>query len=485
MKTINLLPLFFCLNALMAQDYQPFQQAFAYYYEHSGYNLDYVVAIDSNSVSGDTLFNYETIELCDGTFSPDPLGKGMSINSQQDSFHILRKDGLNILILSTTQQGDNWVLFEDTGIQYIATHSQSIQQNLWDEVLDSVKLFYIMALDSLGDTLAYSGVNSFTLSKRFGMTSYFDPNLFPNSPQLELKGVAGQMREWGDQWLDEWQIYDYEQGDEFHTEKFNRNLSQPSTSGVSIEWEDIKLSRNKILSAEKDSIGRKYLIERTEIHDYITKRFDGSNLIQSDTILNLSQDTIELSIEYHFPEYFPFSPDSLNSMYFYEKNGFYSSRRMPRMMEDFFWDSCYSEIIFTAPIPYDDAGIGEGFYFDSYLCTSPYYCTYFKPIYSNKSSDPQSDSTIFHTRYQQVLASNQMELNEKIQLYPNPCYYFLFFKNADSLNGSCKLMDMQGKIWGEWTLPREQINMSFLPSGIYVLSISSPKGNFQQKIVKK
>ena len=79
--------------------------------------------------------------------------------------------------------------------------------------------------------------------------------------------------------------------------------------------------------------------------------------------------------------------------------------------------------------------------------------------------------------------------SESIFVHPNPASDFLTiqFKNTFSVLYSLLIFDMKGKQVGlSYQINKENIivNISSLPSGIYVLKASTPNGIFYNKIIK-
>jgi hypothetical protein len=489
MKNILFFLLLIITSSLHAQTYQPFQLSRSYYYEHDNI-LDFVVSIDSVSISGNTYFNYGQERLCD-IYTPDPLGKGMYLNPGRDSFFICRNDNDSLLLLSKSQPGESWVMYEAAGIRYIATHKQSIQQKLWDEILDSVKLFSIMALDSLGDSLAYNGVDSFALSKRFGMTSYFDPNLFPDSPTLILKGVASPQREWGDQWLDRWQIFDYEVGDEFHISDYFFNADiLPNTS----IQQDICI-RERVIYANKDTATRFYEIEQSILTEMVVKEFDGSGkIISYDSTMNLTTDTISRMVQYVAPQHRPFKLNDgatrAEAVEVYYKGGNYGAETVVRnefLVNPFPepTDTCVFSLIGTFREEYAIMGVGDGFFLENYFGGNPFVTSHREPIYIRNRFVEIGDSSFINDKIRNIKASSEPLESLPIKIFPNPVNDIVNIQYPEISEGKLQLISLDGRVWGEWPLPQELIRLEQIPSGIYILKLNSRKGSHQQKLVKQ
>lgn len=69
-------------------------------------------------------------------------------------------------------------------------------------------------------------------------------------------------------------------------------------------------------------------------------------------------------------------------------------------------------------------------------------------------------------------------------LYPNPAANILFVSFESEFSGKLVLIDMQGKILKEETLfsGLQQVDVSNIPTGLYILKIQSEKEVYTEKI---
>jgi len=75
-------------------------------------------------------------------------------------------------------------------------------------------------------------------------------------------------------------------------------------------------------------------------------------------------------------------------------------------------------------------------------------------------------------------------LNEAITIYPNPVSNVLNIKNAGIEIENVKIYDVNGRLVKEVALDHNQIDLSQLPKGIYILSIETAVGILREKLIK-
>ena len=74
---------------------------------------------------------------------------------------------------------------------------------------------------------------------------------------------------------------------------------------------------------------------------------------------------------------------------------------------------------------------------------------------------------------------------ESFKMYPNPVEDVLHFSIQNNTIEHIKLIDINGKIVLEASNDIEQLNVSKLPSGLYLLQIKTSLGSISKKIIKK
>jgi len=76
-------------------------------------------------------------------------------------------------------------------------------------------------------------------------------------------------------------------------------------------------------------------------------------------------------------------------------------------------------------------------------------------------------------------------LKETISIYPNPVGEVLNIRSSGLAINWLKIYDLNGRLIKEVQLDHNQIDVSQLPQGIYILDIETAVGVLRQKLVKK
>lgn len=90
-----------------------------------------------------------------------------------------------------------------------------------------------------------------------------------------------------------------------------------------------------------------------------------------------------------------------------------------------------------------------------------------------------------------LIATNQINNNEDVTIFPNPVIDYLSVKFSNSETGKLKflILDIQGKLIlkGEIDINsfRSSIDMTQIPKGAYLLYITNENLNLYKKIIKK
>ena len=87
----------------------------------------------------------------------------------------------------------------------------------------------------------------------------------------------------------------------------------------------------------------------------------------------------------------------------------------------------------------------------------------------------------------EVLSNNKFE-NYKIEIFPNPTYDFIEFKNTDSINDliDYKIIDLTGRCIKTGKINNDnKIDLRLLSCGNYILEITSKQNISRTKILKK
>lgn len=101
----------------------------------------------------------------------------------------------------------------------------------------------------------------------------------------------------------------------------------------------------------------------------------------------------------------------------------------------------------------------------------------------------QADNTVFAAqRYGNNTATgiNTFTLPEGMRLHPNPIKNKLTIENRNNLTiSNLRVSDLSGKVILQIQDVQNTVDMSRLSAGVYVIDIETPKGSYQQKVVKQ
>ena len=85
-----------------------------------------------------------------------------------------------------------------------------------------------------------------------------------------------------------------------------------------------------------------------------------------------------------------------------------------------------------------------------------------------------------------ALGIDEEILSEELQVYPNPAKNQLFINNSNNLNiQSIRLYDVLGKLVVQEHNSFQQIDVTFLQKGIYLVKIETDRGVLSRKVIKK
>lgn len=88
----------------------------------------------------------------------------------------------------------------------------------------------------------------------------------------------------------------------------------------------------------------------------------------------------------------------------------------------------------------------------------------------------------FNLNYISITSDSQTSIDDmkysKIECYPNPASDVIYFENVRNI-GSLKMVDIFGKVYSFPSPIKNEINVSFLPVGLYLLSFYDQQGNIQ------
>ncbi|WP_415325033.1 T9SS type A sorting domain-containing protein [Chryseobacterium sp. MMS23-Vi53] len=84
-----------------------------------------------------------------------------------------------------------------------------------------------------------------------------------------------------------------------------------------------------------------------------------------------------------------------------------------------------------------------------------------------------------------VLATSDVSLENKLQVYPNPVKDNLYIKSDLRSNAKVSVIDMSGKLVKTFTGKSDSYNLSDLPKGAYMILIDEGKETIRKKIIKQ
>lgn len=84
-----------------------------------------------------------------------------------------------------------------------------------------------------------------------------------------------------------------------------------------------------------------------------------------------------------------------------------------------------------------------------------------------------------------ALATSDISLEDKLQIYPNPVKDNLYIKSDLKSNSKISVIDMSGKLLKTFTGISESYNLSDLPKGTYMILIGDGKDMIRKKIIKQ
>lgn len=92
----------------------------------------------------------------------------------------------------------------------------------------------------------------------------------------------------------------------------------------------------------------------------------------------------------------------------------------------------------------------------------------------------------FFKQYTLTVSSNDILDENSFKIYPNPTSHQLTIETDNQAEYQAQIIDLQGKMILKSTIAaaQKEIDVSDLPNGIYILRLSSEKGQINQKFVK-
>lgn len=469
-------------NTSFAQNYQliyPSQEKHFSYRDNSNTSNDTIIQsirIDSMATLGNDLYYHNHQILSQTSYSGtcqltihDSSWIGHQIIVKPNGDHLFfNKDRDSILIKTTANVNDTWVLYTFPNNDYIEANLISINDYNLLGITDSVKTIVLQAKDNTNNNINHPFNNKeISFSKNYGLVKFYSMTNFPldtNSCTL----VGSSNPNMGIVNLTTSEIFDYTIGDEFHIEDYERSYFNP--------WEyDIiyirKIILNKVVSSNQDTLT--YTIARCQ------NRYVNMSMIPNpDTTITVDTLTeiIILSQQSHFNQLSnEIRSDSASYSTFLIDPQL--RKRAKRIDIQYYrtGTGCWSEQIGFFP-PYHTyiEGLGGPYYNNPYTTVGT---DYYELVYYNKGGTtwgtPLNLTCNLGTSVAEI--SNQ---ENKILVYPNPSlqYTNITIQNfRPSEVWAFKLYDVTGKVIRSKKVQNSsfKVEKANLSSGIYFYQIEN------------
>lgn len=388
--------------------------------------------------------------------------------------NIINTEGDTIFIKTNALLNENWLAYEDDNLKIEASIYEINNLGIYGG-MDSVKSIHFQVYDLEMNPLEHE-INEqiFNLSKNFGVKSCSNMSLFPNvEVQYEnewvqeetiinsysLKGQTHPAK--GLQNLKWFDVYDFQVGDEFHTEVVSMNMDQNSRS----------YKRHVYLSREDYSDSIVYQVKQQKISvDYGT-----------DEPLYFYHDTIKIKINKN--EDFDNLPRQSIG---YGGSGEYYSMTGSSNLEKFKTSSGFADY-------------GEGCYFEEPYVGScltiyhykkglggPYHqCDGLGGLYGSENIllYYNKGNVVWGTPVDFTVSISEKLKPFNISVYPNPVNDWVQIERASDEVLNYKVIDLSGKVIlkGSLSQKKEAIDLSSMNAGVYFLIA----GEHKLKIIKE
>jgi hypothetical protein len=101
------------------------------------------------------------------------------------------------------------------------------------------------------------------------------------------------------------------------------------------------------------------------------------------------------------------------------------------------------------------------------------------------ASDPELAPVLNITYGPYTVGLAEATTSNHLKIYPNPTSGNLFFETAENELMQTELFDLPGKLVLKNNDRSKHIDLSMLPSGIYVLKVTTSHGTFTEKVIRK
>ena len=246
MKILLFLICIIVYSNIIAQNYRAIKSDAEYYFLCNTCNYKDIngIRIDSvQPIANDTiLLNFKTMrnpifsDTCGNLYGASWLGNKIILKSNGYNY-FFNKYSDTIKINTLAHINDNWNFYKFPNKNYIEATIVNIDTTLFLNIIDSVKIIELQVKDSLGNNVSNNINNStFTLSKNYGFVKMpdfyeFPYDSIPDVTSTSIEGLQNYSPEYyligktnpniGIVNITAENIFDYNVGDEFHTEKIN------------------------------------------------------------------------------------------------------------------------------------------------------------------------------------------------------------------------------------------------------------------------
>jgi hypothetical protein len=477
MKTF--LPIFLVLMTfqMSAQNYRTANTARTNYYEQTiGWqtvNIPFKADNFNVQNNGDTLIYF--LEILDNNYN-NQFCTDTAATPWQGEKALLKADGTDIYynennaeitIKTQANVGETWLLF-DGNIKIEATLSQIATQNIFG-VMDSVKTLTLQVFDSLNSPISHllNGEN-YQISENFGFVSAPDFYHFPSETRHDLKGI--QNLKLGIYNITRNDVYNFDVGDEFHIEEG----SMFSKHYYKVIILSKQLDANNNWAYTYDIVRHVF---REDTGDSITTVEITSGIIPQQLI---PQSVTDLS-----PLPFTFYQDNsgIGGYNWIEKSNM--NNRIQKIKDSAFWmndNNCWSYGFLLVSFldtyieglggPYSDIPTGNG------VTASLEYYKKGNEIYGT----PINFDLIMPTK-------TVINESQNLKIYPNPATDFLNIEleNQSKFDYNILIINNLGQTVQQDILTQnvQQIEIQYLPKGIYTLQIRNEETVFVKRFVKE
>lgn len=469
-------------NSSSAQNYQliyPNQEKHFNYRDNSNVsNVPVIesIRIDSMRNQGNNTYYYNHQILSQTTYSGtcqitinDSSWVGHEIIATPNGDYLFfNKNKDSILIKTTANLNDSWILYTFPNQDYIEASLTSIHQINLLGTTDSLKTIVLQAKDNSNNPINHLFNNKeIRFSKSQGLVGFYSMTNFPlDTNSYNLVGASNPNV--GIVNLTTAEIFDYNIGDEFHIDDYYRSPFSPW------EYDIIHIRRiilDKVVSSNQDTLT--YTIARCQ-----NRYVNFSMTPDPDTIITLDTltEVIVFSQQTHFNQLSnEIRSDSASYSTFLIDPQF--NKRAKRIDNQYYRTGmhCWSEqIVFFAPYSNYIEGLGGPYYNNPYTAVGT---DYYQLVYYNKNGTtwgtPLNIDCTTNTSISKILKEEN-----KVSVSPNPLSNYTTIRIQNFIPNEhwyFKLYDVTGKLVCSKPVQNHSfiLEKAHLSSGMYFYQIEN------------